>query len=435
MDIKNSREIIAEFIERYNFSHIFTDKSLPLGDFQSDLRFNNSEAVDFLISAAITGKKSIGFFKQLPLVNIKRPLRGECVFVCRFLPMRIDMPVIFCRKAEELSNILILSLKVSSESKLPVSVVVSDNAANNYAKEVKISRDLIRTSPYLHANTFKMSLDGDDFNRCVAIAESIFKTSFNPVDFESGELSFKNSDMPFFSYLLPNVLPEFVKNISGKTFTAPKSEAQIIENMLKSTYGISVTVNGTVEEAAPKVKDFLCPGCPFVSIITKIKDKNIIIFTDIECEGVLKTFNLNTAGIEEYMGLLSENLNAKTLFIGSVSQYKPSYDRFLKDGKVIFLNDCGLNSLGKYPVIRHPKKTNPDKNVLFPYSCSNIKSYMRAKINAKKCRCIKDGTGPQCIETVKCPAIYTKNDVVVIDSNACTGCFACKTACPFGAVK
>lgn len=433
MNIKVSSEIISEFIERYNFCHIFVDKSLPLNIKHSPLYFNNDDGAKFLISAAVTGKKNIGFFNRLPKIVINHTLRGECLFICRNLPERVDIPMIFCREPNELFTSLVLALKVSSESKLAVVIVVSDNAFNNYTEAERINCDLVRTSPYLHQKTFKTILDSRGFNDCVVTAENILKSTLKPFDCSRvEELSFNNSKMPFFSYLLPGKAPDCLRD---KTVTAPTSEAASIEKILNNSYLLNTFVKGTEEKISQNMKDFLCSGCPFVNIIVRMKDKNTVIFTDIECKGILKVFDLTPISLEAYMGLLSEHLNIKTLFIGFASNYKPAYDELLKNGNIIFLNDCGLSNISICTSPNHPKKTITERSSLFPYSCNNIRQYRIAKINSKKCRCINNGNQPVCLEVVKCPALYIKNDSVSIDSNSCTGCFACRVVCPFGAIR
>ncbi len=435
MDIKNSKEIIAGFVERYNFSHIFTDSGLPLGKEAAPLRLSAGEAVEFLLSSALTGSKVIGFFDRLPAVSVKRSLRGECIFVSRRLPEKIDVPTLFCRRSGDIASYLVLALKTAADCKLPVSVVISDDALNNYADPVKTVCDLARTSPYLHPDTFKNLFDGASFASCAAVAESAFSSALGSGETEGGVLSFSDNDLPFFPYLLPGILPENAENLKGKTIKIPAGEALAVVSMLNNSYALAVSPESAGEEKWPETADFLCPGCPFVNIFARIRDKEAVFFTDIECEGALNFFPLNRVSIESYMGLLSESLNVKTVFIGRASGYKPCYDGLLKNGRVIFLNDCGLSGINICASVKHPKKITGEKNALFPYGCGNIKSYSKVRINPKKCRCIKDGVPPACAEAVKCPAIYVKNDVAAIDGNMCTGCLACKTACPFGAIS
>lgn len=435
MDIKNSREIIAEFIERHNFSHILTDGGLPFGKDGAYIRMDGKEAVEFMVSSAFTGGKVLGFFSQLPAVSIERAVRGECIFISRRLPERIDVPTLFCRRSDDIADVLVLAFKTAADCNLPISVIISDDALNNYAASSKTISDLARISPYLHPAAFKNIFDDASFAACVSVAENAFAAAFKSIKTDSDILSFADSDLPFFSYLLPGVPPENAEILRGKTIKSAAKEAKAIACVLNNSYALGVSFENMEEENVPQAADFLCQGCPFVSIFARIKDKDTVFFTDIKCEGVLSFFPLNNISLASYMGLLSDGLNVKTMFIGSASGYKPSYDSLLRNGRVIFLNDCALSGINICSSVKHPKKITGTKNSLFPYGCANIKKYSRVGVNYRKCRCIKNGESPVCTAVVRCPAIYVKNDTVAIDGNVCTGCLACKIACPFGAVS
>lgn len=435
MDIKNCKEIITEFVERYSFTNIYTDKSLPLGNKQSSLFLDNQNAISFLLASSLTGCKSIGFFSKLPSIHVTHSLRGECVFISRDIPDKIDIPTIFCRQPEDLTNILVLAIKVSSESKLPVSIVISDNVINNYTIGEKISCDLIRTSAYLHHNTFKTVITPSYIENCINTAENIISQQLKN-DIKDTFISFNDSQLPFFSYLMPIAAPKEIDVVKTNYYTSYSDEAYKIENMINSSYGLSLTINSVEnEEVKQETKDFLCAGCPIVNVLIKMKDSEKIIFTDIDCKGIQKAFNVNTTSFDSYLGLISDNLSTKTIFIGSASNYKQLHNKMLKNGQVIFLNDCDISNISICSTVKHPKKLNADKNQLFPYSCRNIKNYTKVKINAKKCNCITDNKEPLCIEKTKCPALYIKNDKITIDSNNCSGCLSCKTVCTYGAIK
>lgn len=434
MDIKNCKEIITEFVERYNFANIYTDNSLPIGNNQSSLFFKNSEAISFLLASSITGSKNIGFFRLLPNVNVTHPLRGECIFISRQLPDKIDIPTIFCRKPEELSKILVLAIKASSESKLPISVVMSDNAVNNYTISEKITCDLVRASAYLHKNTYQTKMTQSNLEDCYNTVENIFNQNLDN-NISDTLISFNDSKSSFFSYLMPNKAPDKILSSKSK-YSSYEDEVYQIEKLLNNTYSLNISIDSTEkDEHLPEFKDFLCPGCPIVNIIAKLKNDETIIFTDIDCKGVEKAFNINIASFETYLGIISDNLSVKTIFIGSASNYKQYHNKMLKNGQVIFLNDCNINNIPICTTIKNPKKLTTNKNQLFPYSCSNIKNYNKVKINLKKCNCLEENKEPICIDKVKCPAFYVKDNKVYIDNNTCTGCVACKIVCPNGAIK
>ena len=155
MDIRNSKEIIQNILERYNFTAIYSDSCNKFGIETSKNYVDGNDAIDFLYSSATIGSKALGFFTELPFFEVTRPLRAECLFITQTLPKYISTPVIIIKNAEDISARLTLALKISVEHKVPVTVVITHNAANNYTDFERANNDLGRISPYISASTFK----------------------------------------------------------------------------------------------------------------------------------------------------------------------------------------------------------------------------------------------------------------------------------------
>lgn len=436
MDIKNSKLIIKDIIGRYNFASLYFENGHSWENGLANFYGEPAAAIDFLLASAVTGNKVIGFFKHLPFFRIDYFLRGECVFVTENIPLKVKWTTVFCRKPENFSSKFALALKVSRESKLPVVLVVSQNAVNGFADFVKPDTDLVRTSPYIHPSTMETKIVERALTESFSTSEHILKTELPQQAFCEEGLSFTDSRLPFFDYLLPKRPTTSVLSLAGKQVAIPESETAFLTKFLKFNYNIDITVMSIQDENIFEGKEFLCPGCPFVNIFIKAPIENKMIFTDISCDGLYKAFNLTYATLDSYAGLLSKGLNMETVFIGVASSYKSYYKEFVKSGRMIFLNDCGTDSVSICSSIRHPKKFPKDKkNVLYPYSCFNIKKYSRPKVKAKKCHCCEKGEVCEPMEKTKCPALFVSQGKVEIDTNMCSGCYACKPVCKLGAIS
>lgn len=436
MDIKNSKDIFKDLLNRYNFSSIYFENGYTWGQGLANFFAEPAAAADFLLSSAFTGNKVIGFFKNAPLFKTERFIRGECVFVAERIPAKIKSPTLFCRRPENFTSKLSAALKASRESKLPVFIIISPNAVNGFADFVKPEADLARTSPYLHPASLEIRPDEQSVSENMKIARQTLAAALPFQPFEKNELSFFDPGMEFFDYLIPGEPTEAVKALAGKKVSAPEDEAPFLRNFLKANYVLDLEISPLPVEPLPEVKEFLCPGCPFANIFIKWETENKMVFTDVSCDGIFKAFKLNFSSLDTYAGLLSNGLKAETMFIGAASSYKPYYDGFFKNGLVIFLNDCGLAGINVCSSVSHPKKFPKDmKNVLYPYGCFNIKKYSKPKIKVKKCVCIGQKGACECMEKTKCPALFVKDGSAAIDYDLCTGCYACKAACKPGAVS
>lgn len=436
MDIRNSKEIIQNILERYNFTAIYSDSCNQFGIETSKNYVDSNDAIDFLYSSAVIGSKALGIFAELPFFEVTRPMRAECLFITQTLPKYISTPVIIIKKAEDISARLTLALKISVEHKVPVTVVITHNASNNYTDFERANNDLGRISPYISAATFKQSISKVELKETYnAINNTLMQALPAQVSENIKHISLQHKGF-FPEFFVPEIKPESI-NILNNEICVYKSEKELIEKFFFNNYNIEFNFKETEDKVYPKISNLLCPGCPFVNIFARGVEKDTIIFTDIACKGVLEAFpELNYLTIDGYMGIISSEVRPSTLFIGNASSYKSHYNNFIsKRGRVILLNDNSVSKVDGFSSIRHPKKLSKVKNTLYPYSCNNIKKYSKVKVKLNKCSCIQNNTPCSVFEKTLCPAIYASSNNILVDSAICNGCLACKALCSQGAVS
>lgn len=436
MDIRNSKEIIQNILERYNFTAIYSDSCNKFGIETSKNYVDGNDAIDFLYSSATIGSKALGFFTELPFFEVTRPLRAECLFITQTLPKYISTPVIIIKNAEDISARLTLALKISVEHKVPVTVVITHNAANNYTDFERANNDLGRISPYISASTFKQYISKVELKETYNTINNNLMQALPADNSENVTLISLQNKGYFPEYFVPEIKPAVFK-ILNNNIAAYKSEKELLEKFFFNNYNTEFNFKEIEDKIYPQIHNLLCPGCPFVNIFARGVEKDTIIFTDITCKGVLEAYpELNFLTIDGYMGIISSEVRSSTLFIGRASSYKSHYNNFIsKRGRVILLNDSGVSKIDGFSTIRHPKKLNKTKNTLYPYSCNNIKKYSRVKVKLNKCSCVKDNTPCSVFEKTLCPAIYTSANSILIDNTMCNGCLACKVLCSQGAVS
>ena len=436
MDIRNSKEIIQNILERYNFTAIYSDSCNKFGIETSKNYVDGNDAIDFLYSSATIGSKALGFFTELPFFEVTRPLRAECLFITQTLPKYISTPVIIIKNAEDISARLTLALKISVEHKVPVTVVITHNAANNYTDFERANNDLGRISPYISASTFKQYISKVELKETYNTINNNLMQALPADNSENVTLISLQNKGYFPEYFVPEIKPAVFK-ILNNNIAAYKSEKELLEKFFFNNYNTEFNFKEIEDKIYPQINNLLCPGCPFVNIFARGVEKDTIIFTDITCKGVLEAYpELNFLTIDGYMGIISSDVRSSTLFIGRASSYKSHYNNFIsKRGRVILLNDSGVSKIDGFSTIRHPKKLNKTKNTLYPYSCNNIKKYSKVKVKLNKCSCIKNDTPCSVFEKTLCPAIYTSANGISIDSSMCNGCLACKVLCSQGAVS
>lgn len=436
MDIRNSKEIIKDILERYGFTSIYTASSNNLGIESSKNFVDERDALDFLYSSAVIGSKALGIFNELPCLNINIPLRAECLFITFSLPKKISTPVIVVKNADEVSSKLSLGLKLTLEYKIPVAVVITANALNNYTEFNKSNSDMGRISPYISKTTFKNVISQNEIKEIYDHINNTLLQSYNKeYNGEILSLTYKHGYFP--DYFLPATHAENLSWLKDKTVEVYESEKELLLSFFYENYSISLNIKTIEDRVFPEVKDLLCPGCPLVNILTKGVNAETIIYTDIKCEGIKKAFSeLNFISIDGYIGIISSEIKASTLFIGYASSYKPHYYNFLsKRGRMILLSDTGVTKINGFTFIKHPKKLYTIKNTLYPYSCNNIKLFSKVKVKLNKCRCMKENVPCNVLEKTLCPAIYKHSNNVLVNAEMCNGCLACKAVCEKGALS
>lgn len=436
MDIRNSKEIIQNILERYNFAAIYSDSCNKFGIETSKNYIDGNDAIDFLYSSAIIGSKALGFFTELPFFEVTRPTRAECLFITQTLPKYISTPVIIIKDAEDISARLTLALKLSVEHKVPVTVVITHNASNNYTDFERANNDLGRISPYISASTFKQSIAKEELKETYnTINNNLLQAFSTNITDNITHISLQHKGY-FPDYFIPEIKPAIFKMLNNN-IAAYKSEKDLLEKFFFNNYNTEFCFKELEDKIYPQISNLLCPGCPFVNIFARGIEKDTIIFTDITCKGVLEAYpELNYLTIDGYMGIVSSEVRSSTLFIGRASSYKSHYNNFIsKRGRVILLNDSGVSKIDGFSTIRHSKKLTKTKNTLYPYSCNNIKKYSRVRVKLNKCSCMKDNTPCSVFEKTLCPAIYTSANSILIDNTMCNGCLACKVLCSQGAVS
>ena len=381
MDIRNSKEIIQNILERYNFTAIYSDSCNKFGIETSKNYVDGNDAIDFLYSSATIGSKALGFFTELPFFEVTRPLRAECLFITQTLPKYISTPVIIIKNAEDISARLTLALKISVEHKVPVTVIITHNAANNYTDFERANNDLGRISPYISASTFKQYISKVELKETYNTINNNLMQALPADNSENVTLISLQNKGYFPEYFVPEIKPAVFK-ILNNNIAAYKSEKELLEKFFFNNYNTEFNFKEIEDKIYPQINNLLCPGCPFVNIFARGVEKDTIIFTDITCKGVLEAYpELNFLTIDGYMGIISSDVRSSTLFIGRASSYKSHYNNFIsKRGRVILLNDSGVSKIDGFSTIRHPKKLNKTKNTLYPYSCNNIKKYSRVKV-------------------------------------------------------
>lgn len=436
MDIRNSKEIIQNILERYNFTAIYSDSCNKFGIETSKNYVDGNDAIDFLYSSATIGSKALGFFTELPFFEVTRPTRAECLFITQSLPKYISTPVIIIKNAEDISARLTLALKISVEHKVPVTVVITHNASNNYTDFERANNDLGRISPYISASTFKQAISKEELKETYNTINNNLMQAFSANTADNiTHISLQHKGY-FPDYFIPEIKPAIFKMLNNN-IAAYKSEKDLLEKFFFNNYNTEFCFKELEDKIYPQIHNLLCPGCPFVNIFARGTEKDTIIFTDIACKGVLEAYpELNYLTIDGYMGIVSSDVRSSTLFIGRASSYKSHYNNFIsKRGRVILLNDSGVPKIDGFSTIRHPKKLTKTKNTLYPYSCNNIKKYSKVKVKLNKCSCVKDNTPCSVFEKTLCPAIYTSANSILIDNTMCNGCLVCKALCSQGAVS
>lgn len=259
MDIRNSKEIIQNILERYNFTAIYSDSCNKFGIETSKNYVDGNDAIDFLYSSATIGSKSLGFFTELPFFEVTRPTRAECLFITQSLPKYISTPVIIIKNAEDISTRLTLALKISVEHKVPVTVVITHNASNNYTDFERANNDLGRISPYISASTFKQSISKEELKETYnTINNNLMQTfSANTAD-NITHISLQHKGY-FPDYFIPEIKPAIFKMLNNN-IAAYKSEKDLLEKFFFNNYNTEFCFKELEDKIYPQIHNLLCPG-------------------------------------------------------------------------------------------------------------------------------------------------------------------------------
>ncbi len=434
MDVKNSNEIITEFISRCNFVQIYSDYSFGLfGAGDEFLGIGAEKSLDILYSSAIAANRVIGFFDNLPSFIPEYATKGGCILITKTLPTVVATPVLFCKSLDVFPNLLATALRVSNEISLPVIVAVSDNIFNNFVKSSNNSYDHNRIAGYIYKQSFSNKLTVEQFAEKMLAGEQLLN-ELMPNSDNYNEISFTKPQKPFINYILPLYGD---KKITLMDVEVDIKEYDSIYKTLSTRYNIKISEKAdTDSNIEVTLKEYLCPGCPFLVYFARHYDKATLYFTDINCEGMLKKYNINHVPFEYFVGINSSQLNVNTVFIGKASSFNSSYFPMLRSGSVVLLNDADYKSVNGFKKIKNIQKPfSGNTFILLPYSCNNIKSYKAASLKYSKCDKCSDLDYPLCITETNCVALSYRYEKILVNKELCTGCKACVTVCRKAAIR
>lgn len=443
MNINTTHSIIKHLLERSEFSLVYSDDLA--NEFLPATNITPANPVEFLYTASVVGRKSIGFFSKLPVIPVTLPLRNACIFITYSIPQELTIPAIVIKDVKNILNKIVLACNISLEYKVPVAIIINPNILYSYITVEDITGDTVRILPSLSKESFNNQYTPADIKDIFIHIDEALKSSslFNKDEAESGNLlSLKEPNSVFPEYFIPSIVPDIIKTLCSKV-SVPFDEAEIISTFLFKTYGLNLDIEPQKATEPLPIKVTLCAGCPFVSIVLKAMSGVEKIFTDISCKAIHKAFdNITNISLGEYIAIASSGMRHETLFIGKASAYKPHVTKLLdKSARVILLNDSNLKNIVHFKSISHPKKLSlHTRFTLFPYSCRNIINYSKVKINLKSPESV-----PQYLESLHrktfCPAIYVSASAnkfgsasiacqgdfkINISKEFCTGCLACR---------
>ncbi len=430
MKIKTGFEILSDLLGRGHYSIIYVEQNFPL-PFQTKgvpKQLSLTQSQDILISSAVAGSNTLGIYHSSlsPRSNVE--LRGVAIFITTALPIDPQVPVIFCRDIDQLVERFNLAVKVSEDFKIPVIFCVNGNALNNFAEISNIEHSVERISPFVSKETFKRL----DTNHTIRYYQKIFDFLLSQVKTiysEDGELSFNNSNCRFLNFYVPIVMQ---LGLNSDTIEVDENDYHFWESITKYAYS-EIKIVKINRESKRNLKNYLCPGCPFLMISKNISFTNKILITDINCPTIRRYFGFTQNTLENVIGLTMNKPSSGVLFIGNLSNLNQNLVGFMKNFEFIFLNN-GIKSNFGLPSISKPYRFK-EVNSVFPYSCENVPKYSSLKVNIKKCICIKKKEELHCIKGSCCPALFENNGTMTINENICVGCKLCELSCPYGAIR
>jgi len=424
---KSTEEIFESFIVNAKFDIIAKEHNFNIKIDGNISYLTSAQLPNVLNISAILGKKCIAFISELSQFKIKNLLSGVFIIVTTTIPKYITIPTLFCKNADQLGFTLETAYNLSIETRLPVNVVLGSKSINSLTKDYTFNISSQQSKQNISKSNIS-DIDTATIVEKLSLAEAILNTKM-PNKLESDLLSL-NLDGDFLNYIIPHTKSYPI----GSNFKVHKKEVESLKPVLELLNIKFDTIEINNHECNIDIRNALCPGCPFVSIFTNLNLNDYFIFSNIKCQSIYESFDINHMSMDEFYGLLLAEVKQNFLFITNYSDFNQKYLKNVDiKEKIILLKDAEIDreffKLTKYPF----KLTKP--NFIFPYSCENINSYKIPKINPEKCTCIKDGKVADCMAKTFCPAIKTENNFIKIDSQFCTGCRACVAYCQKGAIK
>jgi NAD-dependent dihydropyrimidine dehydrogenase PreA subunit len=422
----NTTTAFEEYIGNLQFSCVYAETSFPL-KLLSSLRLTASEAADYLQASAVAGNRSAGFFRTLPLIRPKVPIRGVCVFFTLELPDTFSIPVFICRDGTTLLELLPLALKTSQDANIPVQVVLGANALYNYTDKNFKLPDLARLTPYIQSDTFAGVWEVEAKNKKL-LNEFTALSSVSPMQPFEETMVFEDPFTAFPKYAFPINIKEQRDLFKGlKIIKTAKGNAPFFHYLLNDLLNLNIQIEAELGGETVETAVFLCPGCPFALFSSYLSLNDYLVFTSISCAAVEKKFGFSKIRLQEFLGLNFKKLNHPTLYIGNLSETSCDFPLPAEDWfHFIFLKDTDARH--PFPSAGAPYKLKHKRDFIFPYSCESIKRYGKVKINRKKCKC---GTGAEalCASKTACPALAFGETHILLDETLCTGCRACVPYC------
>ncbi len=426
MTIINSTESLISYIQGMNFSTIYVEDNFPLA-IPGTFRMQAPNALQYMLASAAVGNKVIGFFHRIPKIFNDRPLRGICLLISTRLPDELETPAFFCRKPEQMADIFPRAIKVSTDTNMPVQIIIAANILNNYMTEPLPSGDLDRVSPYLNGSTFAAKRELQPAQQKLLAAYSALRTSF-PQSAMPAKLAFGLPDEEFPPYIFPVNIPEQRALFEGlRSISTTDTDLPFFHKLIHILHDMDIELTPALTPEPVETKTYLCPGCPFAAMYANLPLKEVIVFTSVQCEAAKHAYPIEQVSMMEYLGIVSRKLNVLTLFVGNLSEALPIRNALMENGTFILLNDCGEKA--PFPPASSPSKLKILKNATFPYSCNNIKKYAKIKNNIKKCVCYLNNANPGCADGSRCPALIRKANGIHINGKLCTGCRSCVSYC------
>jgi hypothetical protein len=433
MTIYNSTLEFISFIKNLNYSTVFVEESFYL-NIAGNVCLNVCDAPEYLLGAASVGNRVLGFFNKMPQTELKT-IRGVCIFVSTELPNNISTPTFFCRTPTELAELFPLAIKTSLESNIVVHIIISANALNNYSETTFRTEMQDRISPYFDSKSANLIQSLKQIRHINERLTKEYNTllEISPMDKFPERLSFEIPSEKFPKYIFPiESIQQRILFDDIRTIYCTPSEELFFHNLAKNTLKLNMAIETTLSGEKYPVKQSLCPGCPFIAIYNEPSINKYKVFSTIACNVVYERFGIEKTTFQTFLGMTSnKNLNIQPLIIAHLTEAKgqkvlPAAANF------IFLKNDDVSLTPSLVSCKYPNKININCNMVFPYSCNNIKRYPKMKIHTKKC---KPAAPFNCIEKSACQVLVISNGLINIDESRCTGCRSCARNCPYGVMS